>query len=62
MPQVLHFTDFTKPAVFTPLRNGNVKITKSATTEELEGSFKGWGISGADTMFIEGLFFRRKEL
>ena len=56
-PQVLHFTDFTKPAAFPRLRNGNVKITKSATNEELEGSFKGWGLSGADTMFIEGFYF-----
>ena len=63
-PQALHFTDFTKPAAFPQLRNGNVKITKSATNEELEGSFKGWGLSGADTMFIEGFifFFCRKKL
>lgn len=60
-PNVLHFADFTKPANFTKLKGGNVKITQSQDTDLLEGTFMGWGLTGSDTMFIEGSFHRRRK-
>lgn len=58
--QIRHLKDFTKPAEVTRIKSGKITITESQGEDVLKGDFEGWGLSGADTMFITGNFLRKK--
>lgn len=58
--RILYYKDYTKTTEFTEMKGGTITVDSSSNKELIDGKFNCWGISGTDTVAIQGSFYRKK--
>lgn len=58
--RILYYKDYTKTTEFTEMKGGTITVDSTSNKELIDGKFDCWGISGTDTVAIQGSFYRKK--